>query len=94
MKVLIAGAGLSGLGAAFCLARRGHEVHLFERHAQVASRGGDINTRPSASRIMHSWGLGPELGKIAMQSPSVVIRDLQSGAIAMRTFSHASAYRD
>lgn len=41
MRVAIVGGGISGLSAAFALARRGHEVALFERDSEV---GGLIRT--------------------------------------------------
>jgi protoporphyrinogen oxidase len=40
MKVAILGAGFSGLAAAYELSKSGHEVHLFEKGAQVGGAAG------------------------------------------------------
>lgn len=41
MRIAVVGAGVSGLGAGYVLARGGHEVHLFEREHRL---GGHVNT--------------------------------------------------
>ncbi|KAK5994729.1 FAD-dependent urate hydroxylase-like protein [Cladobotryum mycophilum] len=95
MKVIIVGAGLGGLSAAHCFAKSGCHVELFERSPELHSRGGGISIRPSASRIMHTWGLEKDLESIAQRSPSVTFRNLESGDIASRTaVINASEYPD
>jgi salicylate hydroxylase len=81
MKVIIVGAGLGGLSAAYCFARTGHDVHVYERASQVNSRGGGLSIRPSASRIIESWGLRPHLEQICDRSPSVTYRNLTTGNV-------------
>lgn len=43
-KIAIIGAGFSGLSAASYLAKAGHDVHVFERHAQAGGRARQFST--------------------------------------------------
>jgi len=85
MKIIIIGAGLGGLTAAFCFARKGHEVNVLEQRKTLSPQGSGLNIRPGASRILHSWGLEEELHAISDSTPNVLLRDLESGEIAMRS---------
>ncbi|CAJ0547396.1 Ff.00g041500.m01.CDS01 [Fusarium sp. VM40] len=57
LKVLVAGAGLGGLGAAIALARAGHNVEVFEQSRFMNEVGAAIHIAPNASRILKSWGI-------------------------------------
>jgi salicylate hydroxylase len=95
MRVLITGSGLAGLSAAVCFAKRGDDVQLFERNPQLSPRGGGINIRPTASRIMHSWGLEKDLEAVSERTPSTILHDLYSGEIAVRNIAiNASEHPD
>lgn len=95
MKVIIVGAGLGGLSAALCFARKGHEVQLFEQRSALSPQGSGINIRPGASRIMHRWGLHDDLERISDTTRTVILRALQSGCIATRSvLVDVSEHRD
>lgn len=85
MKIIIIGAGLGGLSAAICFARRGHDVEVLEQHDSVSPSGSGLNIRSSASRIMHTWGLREDLERISDDTPANCFRSLQTGAVATRT---------
>ncbi|KAM0231395.1 hypothetical protein ACHAPO_008505 [Fusarium lateritium] len=57
LNVLIAGAGLGGLGAAIALARAGQNVEVFEQSRFMNDIGAAIHIAPNASRILKSWGI-------------------------------------
>lgn len=81
MKVIIIGAGLGGLTAAYAFAKSGHDVQVLERSPKLNPRGGGISIRPSASKVIQSWGLQQSLEQICDRSTSVTYRELNSGEI-------------
>ncbi|KIW45522.1 uncharacterized protein PV06_03907 [Exophiala oligosperma] len=60
LDIVIIGAGLGGLSAAICLARKGHKVKVLERNAGLSEYGAGIQLSPNATRILDSWGLSSE----------------------------------
>ncbi|MBK5570161.1 FAD-dependent monooxygenase [Ensifer sp. SSB1] len=59
--VAIVGAGIGGLAAALCLARRGFEVDIIERATALTEVGAGLQLSPNASRILIKLGLLPAL---------------------------------
>ncbi|KAJ4246085.1 hypothetical protein NW762_013830 [Fusarium torreyae] len=57
LKVIIAGAGLGGLGAAIALARAGHNIEVFEQSRFLNEIGAAIHIAPNATRILKSWDI-------------------------------------
>lgn len=85
MKILIVGAGLGGLAAAYCFARDGHHVQVFERRENLSPKGSGLLIRPGASRILQSWGLGDAIEQVADNCLPDSIRDLKTGKDKIRT---------
>ncbi|RAK84841.1 FAD/NAD(P)-binding domain-containing protein [Aspergillus costaricaensis CBS 115574] len=83
MKILIVGAGLGGLAAAYCFAKDGH--HVFERREKLSPKGSGLLIRPGASRILQSWGLGDAIEQVADTCLPIIIRDLKTGKDKIRT---------
>ncbi|KAL7925150.1 hypothetical protein ACQKWADRAFT_285193 [Trichoderma austrokoningii] len=81
MKVIIIGAGLGGLTAAYALAKSGHDVQILERSSELNPKGGGISIRSSASKVIQSWGLQQTLEQISDRSPYVSYRELNTGEI-------------
>jgi len=53
----IVGCGIAGTAAALLLARRGHQVTLFERTDHVGPVGAGVLLQPSGQRVLASMGL-------------------------------------
>ena len=96
MRIIIIGAGLGGLTAAYVFARNGkHTVTVLERNKDLSPQGSGLNTRPSASRLLHQWDLEADMVAISDSTPTVLLRDLKDGKLAMRSvLLNASAWPD
>jgi len=57
LKILIVGAGISGLAAAVRLAQHGHHVQIIERTPILNPSGGGIQVSPGVIKIFRHWGL-------------------------------------
>lgn len=76
MRVLIIGAGASGMMAALTAARAGHEVTLFERQARVgrklaATGNGRCNITNTAASVAHYNGADPDFVAPALDAMPV-----------------------
>ncbi len=76
MRVLIIGAGASGMMAALTAARAGHEVMLFERQARVgrklaATGNGRCNITNTAASVAHYHGEDPDFVMPALEQLTV-----------------------
>ncbi|KAI8239073.1 FAD-dependent monooxygenase OpS4 [Colletotrichum sp. SAR 10_96] len=87
MKIIIVGAGLGGFCAALGFARKGHHVRVLEQRPDLSPAGGALNIRPGASKILHSWGLGPDLRRVSADTPANVFRNLATGEVATRAIA-------
>jgi 2-polyprenyl-6-methoxyphenol hydroxylase-like FAD-dependent oxidoreductase len=64
-RALVIGGSMSGLLAALALARRGWDVHVYERvETELAGRGAGIVAQPQLADVFHDIGIDPtvELG--------------------------------
>lgn len=76
MKVLIAGAGIAGLTLAALLLKRGHDVRVFEKSAQLTEIGAGIQISANAGHVLKALGL----------SDAVLERSFIPTAWHMRTY--------
>jgi salicylate hydroxylase len=75
LHVAIAGAGITGLVAAFAFARCGHSVDVYERKTErvFANEGGaGFQLQPNVTRILDTWGI--DISAISQRSVGIVMR--------------------
>lgn len=82
--VLIAGAGLGGLAAAACLARRGFEVSVFEQAPQLGEVGAGIQVSANAVRVLYDLGLRERLEAVAVKPKAYEFRRFDDGELLHR----------
>lgn len=76
--VAIVGAGVGGLTAALCLARRGFDVDIVEQAAVLTEVGAGLQLSPNASRILIELGLGNELEAAWTEPDAITLVDGKS----------------
>ena len=81
LQILVAGGGIGGLAAALCLAKRGHDVTVFEQAPAFGEVGAGIQLSPNCTRILHDLGLERELRAAAFLPEAVQFRHWRNGAV-------------
>ncbi|MCI0466886.1 MAG: FAD-dependent monooxygenase, partial [Beijerinckiaceae bacterium] len=71
---VIAGAGIGGLCASLCLARKGWRVSLFEKATELSEIGAGLQLSPNASVILQKLGVLEQLMPFALRPKAVRIR--------------------
>ncbi|PYH42526.1 FAD/NAD(P)-binding domain-containing protein [Aspergillus saccharolyticus JOP 1030-1] len=61
LNIIIAGAGIAGLGAAISCLLAGHNVQILEATSEIKHVGAGIQVLPNGSRILKHWGLEEKL---------------------------------
>ena len=74
-RVLIAGGGMGGLGAAIACRQAGWTARLYERTETLREVGAGIQLGPNATRILAAWGLDEALRAVAAQPRQLRVRD-------------------
>ena len=82
-QVLIAGAGMAGLGAALALRRAqpGLGIEVLEQAEVFSEVGAGIQLGPNAVRVLRDWGLEEALNEVAAFPADLLVRDAASGSI-------------
>jgi salicylate hydroxylase len=82
---LVAGGGIGGLSAALVLAQRGHAVRVLEQADAFGEIGAGIQLGPNVFRLFEHLGLTEAIGEVAYFPPNLVMRDVRSGELVVRS---------
>ncbi len=92
MRVIVVGGGIGGLAAGIALQRRGHDVQVWERTAEIGAAGSGLTLWPNGLRALDAIGLGDPVRARAMVDTAGGIRD-RSGRWLSRTDTAKMAVR-
>lgn len=81
---IIAGAGLGGLCAALCLARKGIRSTVVEQSSEFGEVGAGIQVSPNGTRVLFALGLEDELDRVAFRPEAVEMRGWRRGQLISR----------
>lgn len=84
LQAIVVGAGIGGLTAALCLARRGAAVTVLERSPALGEVGAGIQISPNGSAVLAALGVLGRLGERALAGRAVELRDHRRGRMVLR----------
>jgi 2-polyprenyl-6-methoxyphenol hydroxylase-like FAD-dependent oxidoreductase len=82
---IVAGGGIGGLAAALVLARHGHAVNVLEQSDAFGEIGAGIQLGPNAFRMFEHLGLTGAIDRVAYFPPHLVMRDVRSGELVVKS---------
>jgi salicylate hydroxylase len=72
LRIAVIGAGIGGLAAACALRRRGIEVQVYERAAELGEVGAGLQLGPNAVKVLSALGIAPALDRFAFEPTNIV----------------------
>lgn len=78
-QIVIAGGGIGGLSAALACSYANWPVRLLEHAPDFSEMGAGIQLGPNTVRILHSWGLGQDLSRLAAYPDRLQARSAATG---------------
>ncbi|KAJ7803670.1 hypothetical protein B0H14DRAFT_3091948 [Mycena olivaceomarginata] len=79
LNILIIGGGISGIAAAFCLGKAGHDITVAEAAPAISEVGAGIQVGPNMSRLLIRWGLGERLEEHGVKPLSMSFHRYSTG---------------
>ncbi|MCP1118067.1 FAD-dependent monooxygenase [Robbsia andropogonis] len=82
LDIIVAGAGIGGLGVALALQQAGHRVRLFERTRALRPVGAAISVWPNGVKVLRALGVGAPLDAAAGKMDRMSYHDRDGGLMA------------
>jgi salicylate hydroxylase len=79
--IIIAGAGIGGLGAALALCQIGAKVTVLEQSDAFGEVGAGVQISPNAFKVLSDWGLGEALKNISNFPEKLQVRSAASNKL-------------
>ncbi|PWY86699.1 FAD dependent oxidoreductase [Aspergillus heteromorphus CBS 117.55] len=91
LDIIVAGAGIGGLGAAVSCLLAGHNVHVLEAAPEIREVGAGIQILPNGSRILKHWGMEERLSKHWQVSESFEINGYKGNKISSLSLAESAS---
>ncbi|KAL1963679.1 hypothetical protein VTN77DRAFT_7883 [Rasamsonia byssochlamydoides] len=88
LRVVIVGAGLSGIAAAISCATSGHSVQVIEQAKELAEVGAGLQITPNASRLLQHWQLPASLWEAAAEPTALTVHRYSGQVLAHESCFH------
>ncbi|KAJ5390489.1 FAD-dependent monooxygenase OpS4 [Penicillium cataractarum] len=82
LRVVIVGAGLSGIATAISAALSGHSVQVIEQAPELAEVGAGLQITPNASRLLKYWKLRDSLWEAAAEPTKLTVHRYSGEVLA------------
>ncbi|KAJ5709474.1 hypothetical protein N7493_010808 [Penicillium malachiteum] len=82
LRVVIVGAGLSGIATAISAALSGHSVEVIEQAKELAEVGAGLQITPNASRLLQYWKLPESLWEAAAEPTKLTVHRYSGKVLA------------
>jgi 2-polyprenyl-6-methoxyphenol hydroxylase-like FAD-dependent oxidoreductase len=84
LPLLVAGAGIGGLAAAYVLGRAGHQVTVLEQASAFGEIGAGIQLGPNIFKMFEHLGLTQAINEVAFFPPGMAMNDVRTGEQVVR----------
>ncbi|KAJ5094379.1 hypothetical protein N7456_010240 [Penicillium angulare] len=82
LRIIIVGAGLSGIATAISAALSGHTVEVIEQAKELAEVGAGLQITPNASRLLKYWQLPSSLWEAAAEPTKLTVHRYSGEVLA------------
>ncbi|KAJ5792672.1 uncharacterized protein N7503_008650 [Penicillium pulvis] len=82
LRVIIVGAGLSGIATAISTAQSGHSVQVIEQAQELAEVGAGLQITPNASKLLQYWKLPDSMWEAAAEPTKLTVHRYSGQVLA------------
>ncbi|KAJ5916700.1 FAD-dependent monooxygenase OpS4 [Penicillium tannophilum] len=82
LRVIIVGAGLSGIATAISTAQSGHSVQVIEQAQELAEVGAGLQITPNASKLLQHWKLPDSMWEAAAEPTKLTVHRYSGQVLA------------